>query len=220
MHLLDAFTELFYFTLVNKEYDYAQFSFADMQARYRDMITRAEERTKQFGFTDKQWLQALFAFAVWADEMILLSQWQDKHLWQQDTLQRTFFHTANGGVEFYNRLNTLEQTENAVREVYTLCMSLGFRGRYFQDSEENIRRDITMQNLRFILHDKNTALPEVFFPCGYYGMGDTNRGRLRRAWQIRDLVLLGIPPLIVALVYIIFQLKLTATALMWFSGNG
>lgn len=219
MHLLDAFTELFYFTVVNKEYDYAQFSFADMQVRYKDMITKAEERAKQSGFTDKQWLQALFAFAIWADEMILLSQWQDKYLWQQETLQRTYFHTANGGVEFYNRLNTLDQSENAVREVYTLCMSLGFRGRYFQDSEENVRKDLTMQNLRLILRDKNTALPEVFFPCGYYGMGDTNRGRLRRAWQIKDLILLGVPPLVFTLLYIMFQSKLTIVTRMLFSGN-
>lgn len=219
MHLLDAFTELFYFTVVNKEYDYAQFSSADIQTRYKEMIAKAEERAKQSGFTDKQWLQALFAFAIWADEMILLSQWQDKYLWQQETLQRTYFHTANGGVEFFNRLNTLDQAENAVREVYTLCMSLGFRGRYFQDSEENVRREITMQNLRLILRDKNTALPEVFFPCGYYGMGDTNRGRRRRAWQIKDLILLGTPPLVFTLLYIMFQSKLTIVARMWFSGN-
>jgi type VI secretion system protein ImpK len=219
MHLLDAFTELFYFTVVNKEYDYAQFGFADMQARYKEMIARVEERVKQAGFSDKQWLHALFAFSIWADEMMLLSQWQDRHLWQQETLQRTFFHTANGGVEFYNRLHSLDQAENAVREVYTLCLSLGFRGMYFQDSAENLRREITMRHLRLILRDKNTALPEVFFPCGYYGMGDTNRGRQRRMWRLKDLLLLCAPPLVFMFFYLIFQSKLTTIAGMWFSGN-
>lgn len=219
MHLLDAFTELFYFTYVNKEYDFAQFSYGEMQTRFKDMIARAESRVKQAGFTDKHWLDALFAVTTWTDETILLSQWQEKQLWQKETLQRTFFHTAHGGVEFYKRLQAFDQNDTAVREVYTLCMSLGFKGMYYQDSSESLRADITMQSLRMILRDKNTALPEIFFPCGYYGMGETNRDRHKQVWHIRDLIIFGAAPSVFAFAYMFFQSRLTSLVKMWFSGN-
>lgn len=219
MHLLDAFTEMMYFTFVNKEYDFAQFGHGEMQTRFKDMITRAQARAKQSGFTDTQWLDSLFAVTTWADEIILLSQWQDKHLWQKETLQRTYFHTAHGGVEFYNRLQAIDRNDTAVREVYTLCMSLGFKGMYYQDAHEKIRSDITTQNLRLILQDKNTAMPQVFFPCGYFGMEETNRDRHKRVWQIRDVMIFSIGPLIVTAGYLFFHTRLANLAKIWFTGN-
>jgi type VI protein secretion system component VasF len=53
----------------------------------------------------------------WIDEMFLNSNWPQRNQWQHMML--TYYGTLNAGEEFFR---------HDVREIYYLCLSLGFQG--------------------------------------------------------------------------------------------
>lgn len=114
---------------------------------------------------------ARFAVVAYLDELILVSQWAEKPRWQQLTLQRELFHTTNAGAEFYAKLGTLgdDDSARAAREVYYLCLALGFRGKYFGDARFSEFTEVKRANLRLLLPDSQgldlkavTLFPEAY----------------------------------------------------------
>jgi type VI secretion system protein ImpK len=74
--------------------------------------------------------EARFALTVWADEVILRSQWPGREQWQHESLQQQLFRTSRGGNEFYEHLAKLRPEHSSAREIYFLVLSLGFEGQY------------------------------------------------------------------------------------------
>jgi type VI secretion system protein ImpK len=87
--------------------------------------------------------EARFAVVAWCDEMILRSNWLGREEWESDTLQFQLYRTRNAGDEFFGRLERLRPDQNEAREVYFLCLALGFIGRYADD--EAARRTLMTQ---------------------------------------------------------------------------
>lgn len=83
-----------------------------------------------------------FALVAFIDETIIGSEWTNKVNWLAEPLQLKLFNCFNAGQEFFTRLEQFRQRqrENAdVLEVYFLCMSLGFRGKYQLEAPEKVR---------------------------------------------------------------------------------
>jgi type VI secretion system protein ImpK len=74
--------------------------------------------------------EARFALAAWADETILRSSWSGREDWMRDLLQLQLFRTNRAGDEFYDHLARLRADQHHAREVYYLCLALGFEGRH------------------------------------------------------------------------------------------
>jgi type VI secretion system protein ImpK len=74
--------------------------------------------------------EARFALAVWADEVVLRSEWPGREQWAADTLQTRLYRTTRGGNEFFEHLAQLRPEQNDAREVYFLVLALGFEGQY------------------------------------------------------------------------------------------
>lgn len=79
---------------------------------------------------------ALFPVVAWIDERLArLPVWRQSHDWRGFMLQRRLFSTSHAGVLFFDRLEALEPDAQALREVYLMCLGLGFVGRYSQEPE-------------------------------------------------------------------------------------
>lgn len=77
---------------------------------------------------------ALFPVVAWMDERLArLPAWRQNHDWRGFMLQRKMFATSHAGVQFFERLQALEPGAQALREVYLMCLGLGFVGRYSQE---------------------------------------------------------------------------------------
>jgi type VI secretion system protein ImpK len=74
--------------------------------------------------------EARFALVAWADETVLRSDWSGRDEWLRELLQLQLFRTNRAGDEFYDHLARLRPDQNHAREVYFLCLVLGFEGRY------------------------------------------------------------------------------------------
>jgi type VI secretion system protein ImpK len=109
----------------------------DLREKLLAQINAQEERAKTAGIPMEQFREARFAVLAWVDEMILNSDWPHRTHWQH--LMLTYYGTLNAGEDFFRHLDLLPADANPVREIYYLCLCLGFEGRYaFGDSRREL----------------------------------------------------------------------------------
>ena len=142
----------------------------------------------------------------------------DEHAWQPFLLQRRYFQTGLAGREFFERLDRLADHEHALREVYLLCLCLGFQGRYRTASNTADLADIRMKHYRLLpqTDPQATQTEARLFPAAYpaSGSGAARRSQSRRRMLQRLLLILA-PPLIVLVLALIMHTQLTQAVLQF-----
>lgn len=102
-----------------------------MRQRIDEQFRNLETKARQADVPQEDVQQAKYAIAAFIDEMILTSNWSLKDSWADKPLQLTYFNDFSAGEEFYNKVDALRAAKkNSVLEVYYLCLTLGFRGKY------------------------------------------------------------------------------------------
>jgi type VI secretion system protein ImpK len=111
----------------------------ELREKILALATAQEERVKAAGISADNFREARFAVFSWVDEMILTSTWPQRTRWQH--LMLSYYNTFNAGEEFFARLQNLPPHANDVREIYYLCLSLGFLGQYaFGDGPYEVKK--------------------------------------------------------------------------------
>lgn len=126
------------------ELDYAAFRQKVLQL-LRDNATYEQA----VGYDEAHYQNALFAAVSFIDEQVMNSQWNQKSLWGAELLQRHFFNTTRGGVEFFARLDALNPyhpVDRDIREVYFYCLALGFAGQYYRPGDKAQLADMITAN--------------------------------------------------------------------------
>ena len=99
-----------------------------------------KKNCKVIGIAEPSIQEAVYAVVALIDEAVLSIRGACRDYWIARPLQLDLFGDNIAGEEFYNKLHKLlEQTEKKkdVLEVYYLCLSLGFEGKYkLLDPEE------------------------------------------------------------------------------------
>lgn len=133
MNTTDRFSELMAYTLYfMKDTEVNQPSYDSIYNEFTKLIINSREQVKDDPYLFQYWEKALFAVCAWIDEHVLLSNWQNKELWQLNPLQNKYFKTRNAGEEFFEIMERLDPIADApVIEVYNYCIKLGFKGKYF-----------------------------------------------------------------------------------------
>jgi type VI secretion system protein ImpK len=136
--------------------------------------------------------EARFALVAWADEMVLKSSWSGRDDWQREPLQVQLFRTNKAGNEFYDHLAQLRPDQTAAREIYFLCLLLGFEGQYM--GHEGDRRAIVQQQydlLRVAGRALELGREEWLAPPAYDTAIRLAPGRRARMWPAVLAILLG-----------------------------
>ncbi len=159
---------------------------ASLTALLDGAIASARQRAHAAGCAPDDVDAALFAVAAWADETLLTAVWDGAAQWQRHLLQRRYFNLGNAGVAFYERLAQLAPAQLPVREVYCLCLALGFGGRYAYDRNQKALTDIRRANLALLLPEGD-GLPagaeSLLFPDGYATAAAVPGRSAARAWR-------------------------------------
>ena len=100
----------------------------DFREKIIGLVNAQEERAKSSGVAIEAFREARFAVVSWVDEIILNSKWPHRSQWQH--LMLAYHGTVNAGAEFFRRLDLLSSQANDIREIYYLCICLGFQGEY------------------------------------------------------------------------------------------
>src|SRR4030042_1007066 len=137
MHLTDAFMELVaYVVYFVKTVGAKQPPYEQAKADILRFLTQSENVVKRGLFTQEDYDLGRFMICAWVDEAILNSSVNQKGQWQREQLQRLYYHTLDAGEEAFERLNGLGLHQREVREVYYLCLALGFKGRFHHPGDE------------------------------------------------------------------------------------
>ena len=117
---------------------------------------------------------AKHALVYWIDEVMLTSRWNSAAEWKERILEFEIFGKWEGGELFYEKAHEAERLAvTDPLEVFFLCASLGFQGRYAFDQPtflnwiERVYQRITTGNLSsdkfladdIVIPDPLTAMP-------------------------------------------------------------
>ncbi len=171
MHITDCFVDLMaYVAYFLKMVTQKQPPYEQVKADVLRLLTQSESYLKKGLFPQEDYDQARFAICAWVDEAFLSSSWNQKNQWQREQLQRLYYQTTDAGEEFFERLNTLGLHQRDVREVYYLCLALGFMGRYCHKGDEVLIDQLKASNLKLLI-GSSVGLPSLeraeLFPEAY-----------------------------------------------------
>jgi type VI secretion system protein ImpK len=104
------------------------------------LLDQQQAAVKRYDIAPQDYENACFAIIAWLDEgLIRAAHDANPDLfasWRHAPLQVELFSTANAGEEFFERLARLTPAQKQVIELYHLALCLGFRGRYYDESQE------------------------------------------------------------------------------------
>jgi type VI secretion system protein ImpK len=206
VRLIDCFMEIIAYTLYRVDCGSGgQTDFQTVQADYDALLKRSGRYAQQAKISSSDWKKACFPVCAWVDEQIMCSDWPEKGRWQQNQLQLKFFQTTMAGQEFFSRLEKLKETDREIREVFTYCLALGYKGRYYTDDDQMQLSEIKVENLlKYFSEDQEMNLPESLFPEAYQdraGAGKSFSGR-PGLWQA--VLFFALPPVAVIGAYVFY----------------
>lgn len=182
-------------------------SYEQTRREIATLLEQEKATLRREGLPDRDYQDAAFAVIAWADETILKhSSWTHHAEWNALPLQLEYFQTRTAGEEFFERLERLRPEQKSIRDVYYVCLGLGFSGRYFLGLEDELKlnqiRHEQARHVSLLVEDieevgKLTPQPyEVRVPTS---------GQIKQPWT--DLLLkAGLPllilvPIVLALLY-------------------
>jgi len=142
-------------------------------------ISREQALSKEISL--QRFHEALFPVIAWADERLsLLPSWQATKPWRAYMLQRKLFATGLAGVQFFERLDNVGPKDNDLREVYVLCLALGFIGKYSQNPQSPELANIQQSHYKLIRPEWSSGSRNALvrlFPEAYRLITSSKKGR-------------------------------------------
>lgn len=213
MHLSDCFIQLIaYVSYFRKNAAAKQPSYDQVKADIQRLLTGSEACVRNGLFSREDYDQARFMVCAWVDETILASSWTHRAMWQREPLQRIYYNTADAGDEAFERLNALGLHQREVREVYYLCLALGFRGRFIHPGDEVLLDQLKSSNLKLLV-GSSSGLPSLekgeLFP-GAYPVKGGELAQPRRGFALSPATLTALiaPVALFCLLYLLCRLFL------------
>lgn len=165
MKMIDYFAEVIAYTLyLIKIVDETNPNYDEISDSYLKLISESRNTISNDTSLSGDWERSLFAICAWVDEKVLLSNWQEKDLWQINPLQKQFFKTTQAGEKFYEVYEQFSLEQDAqVIEVFNYCIQLGFQGKNFN---LNTKNQIISDN-NFLNNDVQFNDVDLIFPDAY-----------------------------------------------------
>ena len=214
MHLSDCFMDIMaYVTYLLKSVETKQPPYEEVKNDIRRLLTESENFVARGLFPRDDYEQARFALCAWVDEAILSSHWQHKNRWLNDQLQRLHYNTTDAGEEFFTRLNSVGLHQREVREVYYLCLALGFTGRYCHSGDEYNLEQVKTSNLKLLL-GSSVGLPSLertdLFPEAHpTGTPESGKQKIRAGSRLVTAIGLVAPVALFCILYLIYRFTLS-----------
>lgn len=213
MHLSDCFIKtLAYVSYFLKSASITQPPYDQVKTEIQRLIRESEMLSAHGNFSRDDFEQARFAVCAWVDEALLKSPWEYRSLWLKEQLQRSYYNTTDAGEEFFQRISSIGLHQREVREVYYLCLALGFTGRYCHPGDEYQLEQIRTSNLKLLL-GSSVGLPSLertdLFPEAHpSGPVDTGARKVRSSSRLITGICLAGPIFLFFLLYVIYRFTL------------
>lgn len=192
MRLIDCFIELIVFVVHSiKHPDGGTTEYGAFKDRVDRLLKQSLSLKEKGGFSDKDYTYARMSVCVWIDEAVLNSAWEHKRLWQKESLQRRYYNMADGGMEFFDRLDKIGHEDRDVREVAYYCLTLGLAGRYVGKGDKAVLDHLKVSNLKRLFGSsagEPTLENRRLFPEAYQKQSDSPQPQ-KRSFSLKALPL-------------------------------
>lgn len=202
MRIVDFFTDVLLFTRKFCRGETEEMTADQVRQQLEGLFQQSRVMSEEKGNLDNIYQAAKYPVVALVDEMLQTSNWAEKGVWSKNPLQRIYFNTTNAGSDFYNRLNVLNKfgPDRDVREVYALCLGLGFRGKFFRGEDRQKYEEIKAFNLSLLLPEEaqRNIDSATLFPFAYKGHEKENANPFRSRFSVYPIIF-GVPILVVTL---------------------
>jgi len=214
VRIVDCFTDVFLYARKLARGDIHVESAQEARNNLKNLFENSKALSDEHDFSKSMYADAKFPVVAFVDELFLTSKWEFKNDWKLDPLQRVYFNTTNAGAGFYERLSVLNKfgPDRDVREIYALCMGLGFRGKYFRGEDRQRYEEIKSFNLSFLLPEEaqQNIDSATLFPFAYRGHSHDDGGSFVPRLNIYP-ILIGVPLAIIVVLSLYFYFDITST---------
>jgi type VI secretion system protein ImpK len=214
MRLSDCFIELISYVLYfRKTVDKRQPSYDQVRMDIDRLLGLTRDGMSFGEISLEDYDAARFAVCAWIDEVIMNSPWTNRQQWQMELLQRVHFQTTNAGELFYERLNALGLHQKDAREVYYLCLAMGFTGRYINEGDRFLIDQLKTSNLK-VLTGSSLGIPSLekgeLFPEGYPAeAGPVGKVTPARGFSLFNIIAAGAPVALFGVMFLIYYFILS-----------
>jgi type VI secretion system protein ImpK len=212
MRIVDCFTDVILFTRKFCRGEHEEMSADAVRKIVEALFQKSEQDAESQNMGSDFFLSAKYPVVALVDEMLQTSSWSDKSSWAKNPLQRIYFDTTNAGADFYKKLNVLNKfgPDRDIREVYALCLGLGFRGRYFRGEDRKQYEDIKAFNLSLLLPDEaqRNIDSATLFPFAYKDSDSRNDNPFKSRFSIYPFIV-GLPIAILLAMVVVYHLNIT-----------
>jgi len=208
LSLLDCLTEPLSYTLYLVMHPEMQQPAPRVAGVFQQLFERSQQMATANGLAQELWRDGLFPVVAWIDEQLLQHNWTGRDSWIGYRLQKRHFQTNLAGRDFFTRLDLLNEDQTALREVYDICLALGFRGQHFQLDDQQKLAQIKEANLARYVQKLPLEMPTELFPGQAEALSDKG-GRWGRLFHGLFLLLLWLLPVaLIAGLYYWFKYSL------------
>jgi type VI secretion system protein ImpK len=236
MRLIDNFMPLIGYVVLLRDLPAANRPpYQQVRGDIQRLLTQSNDCVRGGEASAEDYDLARFIVCAWVDEVLLASDWSDKGQWQREQLQRVYYNTTDAGVEAFEKLNQLGLEQKDVREVYYVCLSLGFRGRFINPGDEFLLDQLRSSNLKLLTGgsanavgappparagarqesrlntEPMTAPPDALFPEAFPA-GGIQAAPDQRKFSLPYLLALAGPIVLFAVLHLVFRFSLDSVA--------
>ncbi|MBJ6724532.1 DotU family type IV/VI secretion system protein [Geomesophilobacter sediminis] len=228
MRLTDLFLPVFvYVAQLLRDLEVRHPLFGDVQGTVSRLLSATETPVRPGAGSAEEYDLARFAVCAWVDEMVAASPWEDRQLWLKEQLQRTYYRTTAAGAEFFERLERLSPDQGEAREIYYLCLVLGFTGRYCNPGDQSRLDELKNAQLALLLGAPAVSALERGDFLSDWGNQAPGSEAPRECARTRSrfsslptILCLGVPPLLFALLFVVYRFVLTSIGDSFLKGVG
>jgi type VI secretion system protein ImpK len=158
-----------YATMLPREASGTQPDYEAFRKEILAALQRVEHDASEYGIEAEDAREASYALSLFLDEQVEYSEWQGKTRWSAEPLHIVLHQDAEGGENFFRRLEALSNRQRDVKEVYLVCLALGYRGKYadLDPAQQAARIGEIRQKILRSIHPVPLDKQPVLFPDAY-----------------------------------------------------
>ncbi len=213
MRLSDYFAELIAYVLYFLRYmDKKPVPFEQLRNDIQRLLSESEQCLQENRFPAEDYQAGRFAVCAWVDEVILSSSWEYRGQWQKEQLQRLYYNTTEAGEEFFDKLNQLGPQQREVREIFYLCLAMGFKGRYCNKGDDLLLDQLETSNLKMLM-GSSMGLPSLertdLFPEAYPSEQEARNEQQKSGLSPYAVILLTAPVVLLGILFVVYHFLLS-----------
>lgn len=172
--LMDLCTPVFgYAAMLPPDPAAAQPDYEQFRNQVLAALNRIQADASEHGIEAEDARQACYALSFFLDTQVAQSKWTGKERWSGEPLGIVLQQDPEGGVNFFRRLDAFGDRQSGVKEVFLVCLAMGFRGKYAEQDAATQAAQIAAVRQKIVrsIHpepmDKQGELfPEAYQPAG------------------------------------------------------